>query len=81
MDINVGRILAVGNKVVGSEDEAMIRERVEAEGLPLLGMVPLDDSIKAADRKGMAPIDLDPNSPGMAAIREIKSRLVDEFRE
>ncbi|MHA1926348.1 MAG: carbon monoxide dehydrogenase, partial [Candidatus Thorarchaeota archaeon] len=81
MDINVGRILAVGNKVVGSEDEAMIRERVEAEGLPLLGMVPLDDSIKAADRKGMAPIDLDPNSPGMVAIREIKSRLVDEFRE
>ncbi|MHA2072765.1 MAG: ATP-binding protein [Candidatus Thorarchaeota archaeon] len=81
LDINVGRILAVGNKVVGSEDEAMIRERVEAEGLPLLGMVPLDDSIKAADRKGMAPIDLDPNSPGMVAIREIKSRLVDEFRE
>ncbi len=81
LDINVGRILAVGNKVADPEDEEMIRKRVESEGIPLLGMVPLDESIKAADRKGMAPIDLDADSPGMVAIREIKQRLVDEFRE
>jgi CO dehydrogenase maturation factor len=81
LDINVGRILAVGNKIAGPEDEAMIRESVEAEGIPLLGVVPLDESIKVADRKGMAPIDLDPNSPGMNAIRAIKSRLVEGFRD
>jgi len=79
-DINVGRILAVGNKVAGPEDEEMIRQRVESEGLQLLGMVPLDDSIKEADRKGMAPIDLNPNSSGMDALREIKERLVQETR-
>jgi len=80
-DINVGRILAVGNKVASPEDEEMIRQRVEEEGIPLLGIVPMDEAIKTADRKGMAPIDLDPNSSGMKAIREIKERLVDEFRE
>jgi CO dehydrogenase maturation factor len=79
-DINVGRILAVGNKVAGPEDEKMIRESVEAEGLPLLGMVPLDDSIKEADRTGMAPIDLDPKSPGMMALRDIKASLVQETK-
>ncbi|MFW9845409.1 MAG: hypothetical protein ACFFD6_01570, partial [Candidatus Thorarchaeota archaeon] len=72
---------AVGNKVATPEDDEMIRKRVEEEGIPLLGIVPLDESIKEADRKGIAPIDLDPDSPGIVAIRGIKQRLVDEFRE
>jgi MinD superfamily P-loop ATPase len=54
------------------------REWVKKEGLPLLGMIPLDDTIKEADRKGVAPIDLNPNSSGMLAIRKIKQRLIEE---
>jgi CO dehydrogenase maturation factor len=76
-DIDVGRVFAVGNKVVNVEDEEMIREWVEREDLPLLGMVPLDETIKQADRKGVAPIDLDSNSPGMKAIEKIKHRLIE----
>jgi len=75
-DIDVGKVYAVGNKVATSEDAEMIRERVESEGIPLLGIVPLDENIRAADRKGMAPIDLDSNSPAMVAIKEIKDQLV-----
>ncbi|MFW9945121.1 MAG: AAA family ATPase [Candidatus Sifarchaeia archaeon] len=75
-DIDVGRILAVGNKVSTPEDEEMIRNRVESEGIPLIGVVPLDESVKEADRKGLAPIDLDKDSPAMVAIRGIKERLV-----
>jgi CO dehydrogenase maturation factor len=75
-DIGVGKVYAVGNKVATHEDEEMIRERVEKENIPLLGIVPLDETIRAADRKGMAPIDLDSNSPGMMAINEIKEQLV-----
>ncbi|MCK5152045.1 MAG: AAA family ATPase [Candidatus Thorarchaeota archaeon] len=75
-DIGVGKVYAVGNKVATPEDAEMIRERVESEGIPLLGIVPLDENIRAADRKGMAPIDLDSNSPAMVAINEIKNQLV-----
>ena len=77
-DIDVGRVYAIGNKAATSDDEEMIRSWVQKEGIPLLGIVPLDDTIKQADRKGVAPIDLDPESKGMKAIREIKSRLVAE---
>jgi CO dehydrogenase maturation factor len=77
-DIDVGRVFAVGNKVVTPEDEEMIQEWVKNEGLPLLGLVPLDETIKQADRKGVAPIDLDPESSGMLAIRKIKQRLIEE---
>ncbi|MFX1561064.1 MAG: AAA family ATPase [Promethearchaeota archaeon] len=76
-DIDVGRVFAVGNKVATPDDESMIRDWVISEGIPLLGIVPLDESIKQADRKGVAPIDLDPNSPGMLAVRDIKQRLVE----
>ncbi len=77
-DIDVGRVFAVGNKVVTSEDAKMIEDWVKKEGIPLLGIVPLDESVKEADRRGVAPIDLDANSPGMIAIAEIKQRLVAE---
>ncbi|MHA1930577.1 MAG: nucleotide-binding protein [Candidatus Thorarchaeota archaeon] len=77
-DINVGKVYAVGNKVATPEDSTMIIERLEKEGIPLLGMVPLDESIKEADRKGVAALDLNPDSPGMRAIKEIKSRLISE---
>lgn len=76
-DIDVGRVFAVGNKAATPDDEKMIREWVENEGIPLLGMVPLDESVKQADRKGVAPIDLNPESVGMQAIKEIKQRLLE----
>ncbi|MFW9807487.1 MAG: AAA family ATPase [Candidatus Thorarchaeota archaeon] len=79
-DIDVGRVFAVGNKVASSDDEEMIREWVENEGIPLLGMVPLDETIKQADRKGVAPLDLDPTSTGMKAIHVIKEHLIKETR-
>ena len=78
-DIDVGRVFAVGNKVANPDDEEMIREWVENEGIPLLGIVPMDDAIKQADRKGVAPIDLNPDSSGMLAISEMKQRLIDEI--
>jgi len=77
-DIDVGRVFAVGNKVGTPEDEEMIREWVEKEGIPLLGVIPLDESVKQADRKGVAPLDLDANSPAMLVIAEIKQRLIEE---
>ena len=78
-DIDVGRIFAVGNKVTSSADAQMIKEWVEREGLSLLGSIPLDDVIKEADRRGVAPLDLDSNSTGMRAIAEIKERLVKQI--
>jgi CO dehydrogenase maturation factor len=77
-DIDVGRVFAVGNKVATSDDEAMIRDWVAGEGIPLLGIVPADDIIKQADHKGMAPLDLDPDSPAIEAIRVIKQQLINE---
>jgi CO dehydrogenase maturation factor len=74
-DIDVGRVFAIGNKVESPDDERMIHDWVDAEKIPLLGSIPLDETIKKADRKGVAPIDLDLNSPAIQAIAGIKKRL------
>jgi len=78
-DIDVGRVFAVGNKVTSSEDSMMIQEWVEREGLSLLGDIPLDGMIKEADRRGIAPLDFDPSSPGMQAIARMKQQLVQQI--
>jgi CO dehydrogenase maturation factor len=76
-DIDVGEIFAVGNKIASSDDEMMIHDWVNGENIPLLGSIPLDESIKEADRKGVAPIDLNLNSPAIKAIVGIKEKLVE----
>ena len=80
-DIDVGLVFAIGNKVVTSEDEEMIREWVNKEGIPLLGIIPLDEKVKQADRIGVAPLDLDANSPAMLAISDIKQKLIEEINK
>ncbi|NHJ14281.1 MAG: cobalamin biosynthesis protein CobN [Candidatus Thorarchaeota archaeon] len=79
-DIEVGRVLAIGNKVASPDDEMMIRDWVNAKGIPLLGVIPMDEMMKEADRRGVAPIDLDFDAPGIQAIVEIKKHLVEQTR-
>jgi CO dehydrogenase maturation factor len=76
-DIDVGKVYAIGNKISSPDDEKMIQDWIESEDIQLLGAIPLDDHIKEADRKGVAPIDLNPNAPAIQAIVRIKERLLE----
>jgi CO dehydrogenase maturation factor len=76
-DIGVGLVFLVGNKVSSDEDRDMIKEASEKQGVPLIGLVPLDESIKDADKKAIAPLDLDSDSPGMLEIKRIKDTLIE----
>lgn len=77
-DIGVGLVFLVGNKVGSDEDGALIKEAAEKQGVPLIGLIPLDESIKEADKKAIAPLDINPDSPGMRAIKQIKEYLVNQ---
>jgi CO dehydrogenase maturation factor len=76
-DIGVATIYVVGNKVANDEDADMIRKAAEKQDVILLGLIPIDEAIKDADKKGMAPLDLDPQSSGMLAIKQIKEKVVE----
>ena len=66
------RVLVVANRVASDEDLEAIRSVL---GDSEMAIVPEDPTIARADAEGIAPIDLDPDSPGVRAIIEIGERL------
>lgn len=66
------RILAVANKVREEGDVDTVAERT---GLEVVGAVPWDEALAAAEQQRAAPIDLAPSS---AAVRAVES-LVEQF--
>lgn len=56
-DIGIRKVYVVGNKIAGGQDEALVRENLE--GLPLLGLLSLNDRVIEADKRGVSPYDLD----------------------
>ena len=55
-------------------------DRVRADtadiGAPVLAEIPVDDAVREADARGVAPIDLDPAAPAVTAIRGIAETLM-----
>lgn len=68
----VTEIVVVANRVAGEADLELMREVL---GDRELFVIPEDAVIAAADRDGRAPIDLDPDSPGVAALVRLAERV------
>ncbi len=72
-DAALGRVVVAANRVRGDEDAARVREAFR--GLdPVL--VPDDPEIEAAERRGLAPLDSAPGSPGMRALIGLAGSLL-----
>jgi len=65
-------VLVVANRVRDDHDLALIRE---AFGEHEIFVVPDDPAILRADQEGLAPIDVDGDAPGVAAIGALAERL------
>lgn len=68
----LAEIIVVANRVGDDSDIELMQQ---ALGDRELVVIPEDPVITAADREGTAPIDLDPDSPGVAAIVALADRL------
>jgi CO dehydrogenase nickel-insertion accessory protein CooC1 len=65
-------VILVANRVRGAEDLDAIGTAL-GDGHKVV--VPEDSVIARADRDGVAAIDVDPDAPGVRAIRELADRL------
>ncbi len=68
----LAEIIVLANRVRDDSDVDLVRE---ALGDRELIVIPEDPVIVAADREGTAPIDLDADSPGVAALVALADRL------
>ncbi len=67
-----GEITIVANKIANGDDDARVRSTFSEFNVVT---IPADPVVTDADRKGMSPIDLDPEAPAIAAIAELGRRL------
>jgi CO dehydrogenase nickel-insertion accessory protein CooC1 len=65
-------VVVLANKVRGSDDIDLIRSGV---GEREVVSVPADPAVEEADRRGVAPIDLAPDSPAVRALVALGERL------
>ena len=75
-DIGVNRVFAIGNKIMTEKDEKYITEVVESKGIPLIGMIPFDETLREADIQAIAPLDLDEHCPAIEAIKKVKADVL-----
>lgn len=70
---DLAEVVVLANRVRNDDDLKAITDVLGDERE--LIVIPEDPIIAAADRDGTAPIDLDPDSPGVAAIIRLADRL------
>lgn len=74
-ELGIPTLSGIGSKVRDGEDREIV-ERVSAEAqLPLLALLPFDESVRIADRDGNSPLDVDPESPVVRAVAQLADRL------
>lgn len=75
-EAGIKRVLVVGNRVRDSEEKELITHFTEKNEIPLLALIPYDDTVVKADRVGEAPLKYAETSEGVKAIQEIAERLL-----
>ena len=69
---SLGRVAVVANRIRGTDDEAVVRAAFPGQEVVV---VPDDANVVEADRRGVAPLDLDPSSPAVLALAGLAERL------
>ena len=75
-DLGITDVVVVANKVRDDGDRSAIRDFCRAHHMVLVGEVPFDGELAAAERLGGAPIDVAPNSPAVKAIERLVTTLL-----
>jgi CO dehydrogenase maturation factor len=75
LELDIGRRFLVINRVPGALS-GTFRERAEGQGLGLLGVVPLDESISEGDLAGKALIDLPDENRAVRAVNDFMQKVI-----
>ena len=67
------RLVVAVNKVARPDDAELVAGAIGSA--PLVGVVPLDEAVVAAEKEGVAPIDRSPRSPAVVAVKELAREL------
>ncbi|CAN5197149.1 N/A [soil metagenome] len=72
-EVTGGSVRLIANKVRSMADRDVVADGLP--GLELVAALPFDPAVSLAEREGVAPIDRDPQSPAVAALKALASKL------
>jgi len=78
-DLEIKEVWGVVNKLVKDRDESFVKQKSAEVGIKMVEFIPYDESIVEAERKGISPIDLNPDGEAVKAIGRL-SRKLDDIR-
>ena len=74
-ELGIGRVRAIANKLRDDEDRRVVRDFLGSRGIGLAAEIAFDDSVRDADRRGRALIDLAPDAPTVRSVRELAATI------
>jgi CO dehydrogenase maturation factor len=75
-ELGIACVYAVGNKARDDRDVEAVGEYFGRHFVPLVGIIPFDETVAEADRRGSAPIDINPSSPMVAEVTDIARQVL-----
>jgi CO dehydrogenase maturation factor len=74
-ELGIPRISLLASKVRDTAELAGVQTLAVTTGVPIIGAVPYDESVRLADRDGLAPLDAAPQSALVEAVRRLAAEL------
>jgi CO dehydrogenase maturation factor len=73
--LGIINIYLIANKVIDDSQIDIINDRIKGWKVPLYQSIPYDLEVGKADLKGISPIDFNPNSKAIIAVKSLYSKL------
>lgn len=77
-ELGIPNVMVVANKLRSKSDHDDLHGFFASRNIKVAATIPEDETIREADRRGIAPLDLDPDSPSVRAIAGLVERLAME---
>jgi len=77
-EAGINDVYVVGNRIRDAEEKELITDFTEKNGLPLIALIPYDDTVIKADRAGESPLKYAESSKSVKAIMGIGEKLLQD---
>jgi CO dehydrogenase maturation factor len=74
-ELGIGQVVVAVNKVRSAQDEEEVAHFFAGRGCEVGAIVPSDDVVLEAERRGQGPLDVAQTSPAIARIGDLVERL------
>lgn len=74
-ELGIPRLAFVANKIRNSQDQQVIEDFCDKNGMELTAIIPHDDTILDADQLGKAPLDLNADCEAIKAIKTLAGKI------